>query len=68
LYYEGGIGYRWPVGKKNSLLLSAGYSQKKLKEIRTSTICWTWPCTTVENPQNFEHRLRTLVLRAGIRF
>jgi hypothetical protein len=69
LYYEGGIGYRWPVGKNNSLVLSAGYSQKKLEEIKTyrNGICIGWNCQP-ETVQKFEHRLRTLVLKAGIRF
>jgi hypothetical protein len=69
LFYEAGIGYRWPVGKKNSLLLSAGYIQKKLEEVKTykSGVCIGWQCQP-ETFQKFEHRLRTLVLKAGIRF
>jgi hypothetical protein len=68
LYYEGGLGYRWTIGKQ-SIFLSGGYSQKKLEEIKTygSGICIGWNCQP-QTIEKFNHRLRTLVLKAGIRF
>lgn len=65
-YYEGGVGYRVILNSKNSLLFSAGYSQKKMDELRPAGFCITWPCPQTNSV--LEHRLRSLVLKAGIRF
>lgn len=35
LYYEAGVGYAWPVKGRLSVNLSAGFSQKSLRETRT---------------------------------
>jgi len=44
-YFDGGLGYRIVLGKKNKLLLSAGYSRKDFSLTRTfKTICTTGNC------------------------
>jgi hypothetical protein len=45
VYFDGGLGYRLALGKKNKLLFSAGYSRKDISLNRTfKTICITENC------------------------
>jgi hypothetical protein len=64
-YYEGGIGYRFPM-KKTSLLFSLAYEEKNLREKqREQVFCLMPPCPDFY--RTFEHRMQTLVLKAGVR-
>lgn len=69
LYYDAGLGYQLPVGKKSSLFFSAGFSQKRYQEKVTDDVwiaIWPWP-----GPQQtrlVDYNLRRLSIQTGIRF
>jgi len=67
LYYEGGIGYKFGFNKSDALLISAGYTIKKLKSEVGSGVCpFIGPC--YEAIQTYRYNLSRLVIKAGWRF
>jgi hypothetical protein len=67
-FYEGGLGYRFSINQKNNMVFSVSYSEKNLHEkiIESISCPFIGPCT--QSYRNFEHRLTTLVVKAGVRF
>jgi hypothetical protein len=55
-YYDLGLGYRLAVGKQSAFIMSAGYSFKYLKEVRSSQLCLNWSCNEI-NTEVFKYRL-----------
>lgn len=73
---EGGLGYRFPMGKKFKLLTSIGYSIKQAKydELQYP---WGWPISSrwppegiLMNPTYYHQKLtmNRLVLKVGVQF
>jgi hypothetical protein len=65
LYWAGGIGYKFGVGKAdNAILLNFGYSFKQIKEQVTSVFpCFNPPC--IPTTESFDYRLKRLSVRIG---
>ncbi len=67
LYYDAGIGYKLGFNKSNALLLSAGYTFKKLQSEVGSGVCpLIGPC--YDAVQTYRYYLSRLVIKAGWRF
>jgi hypothetical protein len=66
LFYEGGVGYSWPL-KSASFVLSLGYSYKAFKEkISYDVFCIDGNCPEINETRAYQ--LRRLSIRAGFRF
>jgi hypothetical protein len=67
LYYDLGIGYRFPSKKRTGFLLSAGYAEKRLSVInKVVNPCFYPPCPEYSNTYDFE--LRRFSFKAGLQF
>lgn len=67
LYYDAGIGYKFGFNKSDALLLSAGYTFKKLQSEVGSGVCPViGPC--YDAVQTYRYYLSRLVIKAGWRF
>lgn len=68
LYWNGALGYATCIGKKqNGLLLSLGYSYKKLSQNTEQPVwCINPPCPSMK--EEFDLRFRRLSLRIGWQF
>ena len=68
LYYGAHAGYKMGVTKKSgSILMSIGYSAKKLKEkVDTGGPCWFPPCPTSE--QSIKYNFSRFIFRLGWMF
>ncbi len=65
LYYDLGIGYKFPLMKYKNLLFSAGYSYKSFSEnINESIICLALGCTP--NIDHYDYRLRRVAIKVGL--
>ncbi|HEX7903260.1 MAG TPA: hypothetical protein VF487_05235 [Chitinophagaceae bacterium] len=65
LYWNGAIGFA--SGKKNALMVSLGYSYKRLEEIKERAMfCTNPPCSPMV--ENYNYRLRRVSLRVGWQF
>ncbi len=65
LYYDLGIGYKFPLMKNKNLLFSAGYSYKSFSEnINESIICLALGCTP--NIDHYDYRLRRVAIKVGL--
>ena len=67
LYYDIGGGYKIGFGKRDALLVSAGYTLKKLREERTSVVqCIAPPC----NPSTdyYSYTFSRLTFKVGWQF
>lgn len=75
-YWSGGLGYLWKLGEHSNkaVLLSAGYTQKKVKEHQTTAggnCCCDIPCpleTPATMPAVYEYICRAYQLMIGFRF
>lgn len=66
-YYDVGIGYHIGLKNRHGILMSAGYSAKKLEYTKTSqVVCVTYPCYGYT--ENYSHQLGRLSLKVGYRF
>lgn len=69
LYWAGGIGYKFDIGKKcnNALLLDLGYSYKRYQEKSDLVFpCLVPPCPS--ETERYDYRLRRLSLKLGWMF
>lgn len=67
IYTDIGIGYQFPLYKKNSLAFSLGHSYKKLvSKIGTTNCPFIGPC--FENYSNYEFSYGRIILKAGLVF
>ena len=65
-YFDAGAGYKISVNKNNSLLLSVGYSFKKVEEDNiTYFITPGWP---IISPEKYDYSLNRLVIKIGWEF
>jgi hypothetical protein len=63
-YYDAGLGYKVGFNKSNALLLSAGYTFKKLQSEVGSGVCpFIGPCYNAV--QTYRYYLSRLVIKAG---
>jgi hypothetical protein len=71
---EGGLGYRFPLGKKLKFLTSLGYSIKQVKYDELQNTWWLfssrWPTDVFTNPTYYHQKLtmNRLVLKIGVQF
>lgn len=67
IYYDGGVGYKIGLKKPNALLLSAGYSFKRITNKQSTTAC---PVRTqcFEEIQEYTFSMPRLVIKAGWKF
>ncbi len=69
-YYDAGIGYRIGLGKKQGIVFSGGFSFKKIKEKRTTSIWCDFPpfCggSGQESTDVYDFKLRRISIKAGI--
>ncbi|MBL7732153.1 MAG: hypothetical protein JNM88_13315 [Chitinophagaceae bacterium] len=65
LYWAGGLGYRFGVGKAdNALLFQVGYSYKRMQEKVTSNFpCFSPPCVPVT--ETYDYRMKRISVRVG---
>jgi hypothetical protein len=67
LYYDIGAGYKIGFGKRDALLVSAGYTLKKLREERTVVVqCIAPPCNASTNYYNYS--FSRLTFKVGWQF
>lgn len=67
VYYNAGAGYKLDLAKKHALLVSAGYSLKKISYSSSYTYpCYNAPCPEYKNVT--EYVLRRISLRLGFMF
>lgn len=68
LYYDAGLGYKVAFGNAGALMLTTGYSGKRLKkEVRTTPICsGIGPCP--QETETFNYSFSTIVFRVGWQF
>lgn len=67
LYYDAGIGYEFPVMKKNRFFFSAGFGYKAYKGIHRYTICpFMGPCFV--QTEVLDYQLRRLSIKTGLCF
>ncbi len=67
LYYDAGLGYKFGFNKSDALLLSAGYTFKKLQSEVGSGVCpLIGPC--YDAIQTYRYYLSRLVIKAGWMF
>ncbi len=67
LYYDAGAGYKFGFNNSDALLISAGYTFKKLKSEIGSGICpVVGPCSN--DIQTYRYYFSRLVIKAGWRF
>ena len=67
LYYDIGGGYKIGFGKRDALLVSAGYTLKKLREERTSLIqCVAPPCNP--STEYYSYTFSRLTFKVGWQF
>lgn len=67
LYTDIGIGYRLRFKSANSILFSAGFSQKNMREtVRNSTWCISPPCPETVNTNSYQ--LGRIIARFGWQF
>ncbi len=72
LYTDVGIGYQIPLGKKQLLSFSLGYSVKKNTEIydRRYDWIWGWPVPqpgSLDNERRMDYTFRRLSFKTGVR-
>jgi hypothetical protein len=68
LFYDLGVGYKFPVAKKLQLFFSGGYSLKKFSKV-VNTMPWisVWP-PPPQSIQKYEYDLRRISIKAGLSF
>jgi hypothetical protein len=67
LYYGAHFGYRAGVKKNNGILMSIGYSHKRLKEkLKTQVFCTDPPCT--DTFEEYNYKLNRYSFRLGWTF
>ena len=63
-YYDAGVGYKLGLGKRDAILVSAGFSMKTLRETRVVfTQCLQLPCTSTE--EYYDYKFNRLSLKVG---
>lgn len=65
--YDLGFGYSFKLRSKNAVLLSVGYAQKNMEEVRIKPSYWGIP----GQPVSYDHlsyKLRRISIKAGIKF
>ena len=68
-YYDLGIGYHISLGNRNALLMSAGYSVKKVEYNNYhEVVCVTSPCPASILMGAYKYRLNRLSLKIGYAF
>ena len=73
-YYDAGIGYQFPVMKKNQFFFSAGISGKQFTTEQETWIYidYIWPGPSSQVPPKvvslYRYRLQRLSIKAGLRF
>ena len=68
LYYDAGLGYRFPVARNGAIRLSIGFSEKQFKETRNWQNYDIWGRPLQQQKEIYSYSLRRLSLRAGFRF
>lgn len=67
IYYDAGLGYKISFNRKDALLLSVGYSEKKIENEAGATFCpFAGPCSP--DMEKYSYTMRTLIIKAGWRF
>lgn len=67
IYYEAGIGYTIELKDRDALILSAGYSYKKMTRLVRNDFCpFAGPCTG--NTDTYGFSMPRLMVKAGWRF
>ncbi len=67
LFYEAGLGYRAQVNARNAIVVSAGYSEKALAELRKEPYIWG-PPNMPQRVNRFDYRLKRISIKAGFQF
>lgn len=69
LYWEGGLGYKVAIGKRNdALLMQAGYSYKHLAEKAEPGSIIIFNARELNSTERFDYKLRRLSLKIGWNF
>jgi hypothetical protein len=64
LYFDTGLGYNFNISGKHRLLLSAGYTEKRIREKRTvQTYCINPPCS--EKFELYNYTMKRIVFKIG---
>ena len=66
VYYDAGIGYRLGIGKTQGIVFSGGFSMKRIREERLTTICGFAGCTPNNEVELYDFKLRRISLKVGI--
>jgi hypothetical protein len=68
LFYDLGLGYKFPVAKKLQLFFSGGYSLKRFSKV-VNTMPWSsvWP-PPPQSFQKYEYDLRRISIKTGLSF
>lgn len=68
LFYEAGIGYKFPVTKSVDFIISGGYSYKQYSKV-LNTMPWIsiWPAPK-EALQRYDYQLRRIAVKLGLVF
>lgn len=67
LYFNTGVGLQFRAGKKNSFLISSGFSHKRVN----NKVGYTYPCLVAPCPENiydYKYNLGRLVISIGWQF
>ena len=63
-YYDAGVGYKLGLGKRDAVLVSAGFSMKALRETRFIFLqCIQQPCNSTE--EYYDYKFSRLSLKIG---
>lgn len=65
MYLDAGLGYRLKFGKSDGVLISLGFSQKKLRDFQVIGRWGTW---NTGETYRYEYKLQRLSFRAGFAF
>ncbi len=63
LYFDGGIGYKVGIGKFD-LLMSGGFSLKKLRELRKNMFCGIIRCE--ESTDRYDYTMKRVSFKLGV--
>ena len=66
VYYDAGIGYRLGIGKKQGIVFSGGFSMKRIREERFTTICGFAGCNPSTEAEIYDFKLRRISIKVGI--
>jgi hypothetical protein len=67
LYADAGIGYSFKIGKANALMVSGGYSVKKLKKGKTDFYFMNGQ-TIFEKPNLYYYEFKRILFKVGFQF